>query len=105
MRNSGGGQGTLMTSILRPLASVALVKRSYASVERSYCTAHAQHSFINTTAEDSRQCFKGCNKGKGMLLASYIECDLTYQLPSLQRKRGMCGTGEPAGAPTGDSTC
>ncbi len=39
MRNSGGGQGTLMTSILRPRASVALVRRSYASVERSYCAA------------------------------------------------------------------
>jgi len=39
VRNSGGGQGTLMTSILRPRASVALVRRSYASVERSYCAA------------------------------------------------------------------
>ena len=37
MRNSGGGQGTLMTSILRPFASGVLVRRSYASVERSYC--------------------------------------------------------------------
>ncbi len=39
VRNSGGGQGTLMTSILRPRASVALVRRSYASVDRSYCAA------------------------------------------------------------------
>ena len=53
MRNSGGGHGTLMTSILRPLASGVLVSRSYASVERSYCAA-LRENVSGSNAKHSR---------------------------------------------------